>query len=82
MGHKDSRPFPFPLFKDLFSPGSREPLSTKQQFSLDSIASCIENDHLNNSEDGSAIKRDKKSGRKEQFFTINYLPIVVSMGTS
>jgi hypothetical protein len=62
--------------------GSREPLSTKQQFSLDSIASCIENDHLNNSEDGSAIKRDKKSGRKEQFFTINYLPIVVAMGTS
>jgi hypothetical protein len=50
--------------------------------SLNSIASRIENDHLKNSEDGGAIKRDKKFGRKEQFFTINYLPIVVATGPS
>ena len=33
--------------------------------SRSSIAACIENDHLNNSVDEGAIKRDKQSGKKK-----------------
>jgi len=67
---RSSPPHPATGFRE--SPSLAQPHKTTI-LSRNSIAACIENDHLNNSVDEGAIKRDKQPGRKEQFFTINDL---------
>jgi hypothetical protein len=58
---KDSQPSPFPLFYVLLLSvlklNSELPSHKTTIPSRNSIAACIENDHLNNSEHGGAIKK-------------------------